>query len=149
MSEIVDNLAHRVGVPVFLVLTVSEYRPWPCVPSKNADKPFGQWNRFVITIIGDRVTVVLNGERVIDKALLPKVPRRGAIALQNHADPVEFRNSGMVQKRVRYLVRSTLRAVPATVPDPHGSFLNHDQFGTTLLPDDAPEAGVVVILCRL
>ena len=63
-----------------------------CVPSKNADKPFGQWNRFVITMIGDRVTVVLNGENVIDNALLPEVPRRGGIALQNHTDPVEFRN---------------------------------------------------------
>jgi 3-keto-disaccharide hydrolase len=63
-----------------------------CVPSKNADKPFGQWNRFVITMIGDRIWVVLNGMKVIDNALLPEVPRRGAIALQNHTDPVEFRN---------------------------------------------------------
>ena len=63
-----------------------------CVPSKNADKPFGQWNRFVITMIKDRVTLVLNGETVIDKAQLPDVPPRGALALQNHGDPVEFRN---------------------------------------------------------
>ena len=63
-----------------------------CVPSKNADKPFGQWNRFVITVRGDRISVVLNGAKVIDNALLPEVPRSGAIALQNHTDPVEFRN---------------------------------------------------------
>ncbi len=63
-----------------------------CVPSENADKPFGQWNRFVITMVGDRVSVVLNGRKVIDNALLPEVPRTGAIALQNHTDPVEFRN---------------------------------------------------------
>ncbi|MFH1922890.1 MAG: DUF1080 domain-containing protein [Planctomycetota bacterium] len=63
-----------------------------CVPKTNADKPFGQWNRFLITMIGDRVTVVLNGQTVIDRAKLPDVPPRGAIALQNHGDPVEFRN---------------------------------------------------------
>jgi hypothetical protein len=63
-----------------------------CVPSKRADKPLGEWNRFVITMRGDRISVVLNGEKVIDNALLPGVPPRGPIALQNHRDPVEFRN---------------------------------------------------------
>jgi hypothetical protein len=63
-----------------------------CMPLKHADKPLGEWNRFVITMKGDRVTVVLNGEKVIDNAELPGVPARGPIALQNHGDPVEFRN---------------------------------------------------------
>ncbi len=63
-----------------------------CVPRKHADRPFGEWNRFVITMRGDQVTVVLNGELVIDRATLPGVPARGRIALQNHNDPVEFRN---------------------------------------------------------
>ncbi|HEY5316275.1 MAG TPA: DUF1080 domain-containing protein [Pirellulales bacterium] len=63
-----------------------------CVPKKQADHPPGKWNRFVITMRGDRVSVVLNGETVIDRAVLPGVPPRGRIALQNHNDPVEFRN---------------------------------------------------------
>jgi hypothetical protein len=63
-----------------------------CVPKKKADAPFGQWNRFVITMRGDRVTVVLNGETVIERAKLPGVPARGRLALQDHGDPVEFRN---------------------------------------------------------
>ena len=63
-----------------------------CMPKKNADNKLGEWNRFVITMINDRVTVVLNGETVIDRAELPDVPPRGALALQNHGDPVEFRN---------------------------------------------------------
>ena len=63
-----------------------------CVPAKRADAPFGQWNRFVITLRGDRVSVVLNSERVIDQAPLPKVPAKGPLGLQNHGDPVEFRN---------------------------------------------------------
>ncbi|MBL9191102.1 MAG: DUF1080 domain-containing protein [Opitutaceae bacterium] len=39
-------------------------------PSKKMDKPFGEWNRFVIRMIGERVTVTLNGERVVDHAVL-------------------------------------------------------------------------------
>jgi hypothetical protein len=57
-----------------------------------ADKPIGQWNRFLITMKGDRLTVDLNGKRVIDNALLPDVPSRGRIALQHHGDPVQFAN---------------------------------------------------------
>jgi hypothetical protein len=63
-----------------------------CLPAKRADAPFGQWNRFVITLRGDRVTVVLNGEKVIDQAELPGVPPHGPLGLQHHGDPVEFRN---------------------------------------------------------
>jgi hypothetical protein len=63
-----------------------------CLPKKRADMPFGQWNRFVITLRGERVSVVLNGELVIDRAELPNVPPRGPLGLQNHGDPVEFRN---------------------------------------------------------
>ena len=63
-----------------------------CVPRKKADYPEGDWNRFVITMRGERVTVVLNGETVIERAQLPGVPARGRIGLQDHGDPVEFRN---------------------------------------------------------
>ncbi len=61
-------------------------------PKILADKPIGQWNRFVITMKGDRVTVVLNGQKVIDHAQLPGVPARGPIALQHHGDPIQFAN---------------------------------------------------------
>jgi hypothetical protein len=61
-------------------------------PQKNADKPPGQWNRFVITMRGDRLTVQLNGQTVISNAQLPGVPLRGPIALQDHGDPIEFAN---------------------------------------------------------
>ena len=62
------------------------------IPSKRADRPFGEWNRFLITMREDRITVVLNGEKVIDEARLPGVPRRGPIGLQHHGDPIQFRN---------------------------------------------------------
>ncbi len=61
-------------------------------PLKRADKPVGQWNTFVITLQGETLTVVLNGEVVISGARLPGVPRTGPIALQHHGNPIEFRN---------------------------------------------------------
>jgi hypothetical protein len=63
-----------------------------CVPEVKADNEPGEWNRFEVMMIGDRVTVLLNGQTVIENAELPGVPARGALALQNHTDPVEFRN---------------------------------------------------------
>jgi len=61
-------------------------------PTVNADNPVPQWNRFAITAIGDRVTVMLNAKTVIHWAQLPGIPERGAIALQHHGDPVQFAN---------------------------------------------------------
>ena len=63
-----------------------------CIPIKKADRPLGQWNVFEITLRGDRMTVVLNGEKVIDSARLPDLPPTGPIGLQHHGDPVQFRN---------------------------------------------------------
>jgi hypothetical protein len=53
-------------------------------PKKLADRNIGEWNTFEITVGGNRLTVVLNGERVLDKAELPGLPARGRIALQHH-----------------------------------------------------------------
>lgn len=39
-------------------------------PSKKMDKPLGEWNQFKIRMIGERVTVVFNGETVVDNAVL-------------------------------------------------------------------------------
>ena len=61
-------------------------------PTVNADKPIGAWNRFLITMKGDRLTVVLNGQTVIENSQLPGVDPRGPIGLQHHGDPIEFAN---------------------------------------------------------
>jgi len=61
-------------------------------PILNADNPPGQWNRFEITVVGERVTVKVNGKTVIRQAELPGLPKRGAIALQHHGDLVQFAN---------------------------------------------------------
>lgn len=53
-------------------------------PLTNADRNIGEWNRFEITLRGDRMTVHLNGKLVIDNAQLPGIPDRGPIGLQHH-----------------------------------------------------------------
>lgn len=61
-------------------------------PKLKADYPPGRWNRFVITMKGDRLTVELNGKLVLENAQLPGVPAKGPIALQHHGDTIEFAN---------------------------------------------------------
>jgi len=71
----------------------------PSKPSKVADKPVGQWNRFRIIMVGDKVTVFLNDVLVVnyvvmenywerDKPIYPK----GQIELQSHGSKLYFRN---------------------------------------------------------
>ncbi len=62
------------------------------IPKVKADAPLGKWNRFVITMRKDRLTVVLNGKTVIDDTQMPGLPARGPIGLQHHGDPVQFTN---------------------------------------------------------
>jgi hypothetical protein len=52
-------------------------------PKIKADNPPGEWNRFVITMKGSRVTVNLNGKDVVANALLPGVAACGKLALQD------------------------------------------------------------------
>ncbi len=61
-------------------------------PTQCADNPVGEWNSFEITLKGERLSVVLNNQLVIDNAWLPKIPKKGRIALQHHGDPIQFRN---------------------------------------------------------
>lgn len=53
-------------------------------PKVNADNPVGEWNTFHVTLKGDRLTVDLNGKRVLDNAQLPGIPESGPIVLQHH-----------------------------------------------------------------
>ena len=65
--------------------------------SKRVYKGPNEWNAFEIVCIGDKVTVVFNGEKVVEADMgkepeLMKRPRKGSIGLQNHSTGVEFRN---------------------------------------------------------
>lgn len=53
-------------------------------PSTHADRHIGEWNTFEITMRGTRLSVVLNGQKVIDGADLPGIPATGPLALQHH-----------------------------------------------------------------
>jgi hypothetical protein len=71
----------------------------PSKPLKVADKPVDQWNTFHIIMKGDRVTVYLNGEKVVDDTPLENywekgkpLPEKGPIELQHHKDPLWFKN---------------------------------------------------------
>ena len=69
-------------------------------PRINAAKPAGQWQTFEITLIGRRVTVVFNGESIIDRQIIPGITggaldsdegAAGPIMIQGDHGPVEFR----------------------------------------------------------
>ncbi len=78
-------------------------------PLVLADKPFGEWNSFRITMIGDIVTVYLNDKLVVDEARMHNfflrgdetqlfgsneapMPERGPIQLQTHGAEIRWRN---------------------------------------------------------
>jgi hypothetical protein len=61
-------------------------------PKERADAPLGKWNRFLITLKGDRITVELNGKPIVQDAQLPGIATKGPIGLQHHNEVVEFAN---------------------------------------------------------
>ena len=61
-------------------------------PKVHADRPLGEWNRMMITLKGERLTVSLNGRVVIDNAELPGIPAEGPIGLQHHGSAIDFAN---------------------------------------------------------
>jgi HEAT repeat protein len=68
-------------------------------PLVVADNPIGDWNTFRIKMIGERVTVYLNGQLVVDNVIMenywdrsiPIFPK-GAIELQAHGTDLAFRD---------------------------------------------------------
>jgi hypothetical protein len=56
-------------------------------PKFNADHPVGEWNSFVIVMVQDRVTVLLNDHMILENAQLPGIPERGPVVLQHHGGP--------------------------------------------------------------
>jgi HEAT repeat protein len=71
----------------------------PSKPVARADRPVGEWNTFFIRMIGDRVTVRLNGVLVTDNVVMENYWERakpiyasGQIELQAHSTPLRFKN---------------------------------------------------------
>ncbi len=68
-------------------------------PLKVADNPVGEWNTFRVTMVGENVTVYLNGELVVDNVPLENywdrsqpIFKTGAIELQAHGNELAFRD---------------------------------------------------------
>lgn len=77
-------------------------------PLVLADKPLGEWNKFRIVMVGSRVSIWLNGQQVVDHAILENyydkadksltpeqrrpVPPRGSVQLQTHGGEIRWRN---------------------------------------------------------
>ena len=71
----------------------------PSKPSAVADRPVGQWNTMKIKMIGDRVTVHLNDQLVVDNVVMENYWERdkpiyptGQIELQEHGNTIYFKN---------------------------------------------------------
>lgn len=87
-------------------------------PSAAAGKPDGEWNTMTLTCDGPKITVVLNGQTVLEaniddwttpnqnpdgsknkfKTALKDLPRTGNIGFQYHGHPVWFRNVKITTK---------------------------------------------------
>jgi len=96
--------------------TISKYdcgAIYDCLaPSKNMVKAPLEWNRLTITAKANQITVIINGEKIIDmdlnrwtepgknpdgtknkfKTAYKDMPRTGFIGFQDHGKPVWFRN---------------------------------------------------------
>ena len=71
----------------------------PDKPLVMADNPIGQWNTFRIRMVGEKVSVWLNGKLVVDDTVLENywerdkpIYRTGQIELQDHGNTLYFRN---------------------------------------------------------
>lgn len=69
---------------------------WPLV---KADKPVGEWNHFFVRMVGDKVSIWLNGKQTVNEAPLfnlwqkkEPIPKTGQIELQCHGHPIWFKN---------------------------------------------------------
>jgi hypothetical protein len=69
-------------------------------PLVKADRPIGEWNALKIRMQGDRVSVMLNDQLVVDNQPMPNSftkhttppPDRGPIQIQTHGAPMHVRN---------------------------------------------------------
>jgi hypothetical protein len=71
----------------------------PSKPTECADNPIGQWNRFRILMVGEKVTVWLNGCKVVNNVTMEnywnrKIPiyPEEQLELQHHGSHLWFRN---------------------------------------------------------
>lgn len=76
-------------------------RRWKNSPQVLADRKPGQWNTFLIRMVGDKVTIWLNNQKIVDRVRLENywdrsgttsIPRADQIELQHHGSELFFKN---------------------------------------------------------
>jgi hypothetical protein len=105
--QVLDNAVHRDGKDA-ITSAGSNYAVHP--PVRDVTKPVGEWNTVRLLVKGPHVEHWMNGVKIVDYELwspdwearvkaskFGKIPmygrsKRGHIALQDHGDPVWYRN---------------------------------------------------------
>lgn len=76
-------------------------RRWRNAPTVLADRKPGEWNTFLIRMVGQKVSIWLNDKQIVDRVVLENywdksglvpVPRADQIELQHHGSELFFRN---------------------------------------------------------
>lgn len=74
---------------------------WRNSPTQLADKKPGEWNTFLIRMVGEKVSIWLNDKQIVDRVKLENywdksgtlpIPRADQIELQHHGSALYFRN---------------------------------------------------------
>lgn len=74
---------------------------WRNAPTVLADRKPGEWNTFLIRMVGDKVTIWLNGKQIVDRVALENywdktglepLVRADQIELQHHGSELFFKN---------------------------------------------------------
>lgn len=96
--QIWDTALRRVGAQVGSGGLYNNKKN-PSKPDRVADRPVGQWNTFRIIMRGEKVTIYLNGIKVVNNVVLENYWERDKpiypseqIELQSHGDRLYFRN---------------------------------------------------------
>ena len=90
-------------------------------PLKRMDKPLGEWNSLKVTMVGELVTVVLNGEVVVDRAPLENYFANAKSGYLAFAKPDADANKGDAPKLPNGYMRDPVYAKGPIQLQTHGS----------------------------
>ncbi|MEZ6014918.1 MAG: DUF1080 domain-containing protein [Planctomycetota bacterium] len=127
-------------------------------PLVHADRPFGEWNSVRVVMVGERVSVWLNDQLVVDHARLDNyyergrpIPRVGPIQLQTHGGEIAWRNVCVreiqADEALDYL-RATTSLSAAGADSEFKSIFNGTDFAGWAGPTDNYKVEDGALLCQ-